>query len=304
MASAPPVVIDHLTKRYGRLTAVDDLSLTVEAGEIFGFLGLNGAGKTTTIRVLLDLLHATAGRAYLFGLDCRAEGLAARARLGYLPGENAFYDDMSGGAALELLGRLSGRAADPAGRRRLLDRFELSARDLGRQLREYSTGMKRKLGLVQAFQHDPPLLMLDEPTEGLDPIMQESFYDLLEDTRRRGRTVFLSSHVLSEVERVCDRIGLLRAGRLALVSTVAEVRQMAPRRVRVLFAADVPADGLAWPPGCHVIETTPRAWTVTVAGPLGPLVQGLAGLPLKDLEVEAPHLEDVLVRYYRQEAAP
>ena len=300
----PPLATERLTKRYGRLTAVDDLTLSVEPGEIFGFLGLNGAGKTTTIRMLVDLLRPTGGRARIFGFDTRAEGRAARALVGYLPGENPFYDDMTGRAALDLLGRLNGRAPGDAGRRRLLDRFVLGDAELARPLREYSSGMKRKLGIVQAFQHDPPLVILDEPSEGLDPMMQETFYDLLEDTRRRGRTVFLSSHVLSEVERVCDRIGLLRAGRLVLVSTVDEIRRLAPRRVRVVFGADVAAERLAAPAGCETIEIGPRAWTLAALGPLGPLVEAVADLPVADLEVSEPHLEDVLARYYRGEGAP
>jgi len=300
----PPLATERLTKRYGRLTAVDDLTLSVEPGEIFGFLGLNGAGKTTTIRMLVDLLRPTGGRARIFGFDTRAEGRAARALVGYLPGEHPFYDDMTGRAALDLLGRLNGRTPGDAGRRRLLDRFVLGDAELARPLREYSSGMKRKLGIVQAFQHDPPLVILDEPSEGLDPMMQETFYDLLEDTRRRGRTVFLSSHVLSEVERVCDRIGLLRAGRLVLVSTVDEIRRLAPRRVRVVCGADVAAERLAAPAGCETIEIGPRAWTLAALGPLGPLVEAVAGLPVADLEVSEPHLEDVLARYYRGEGAP
>ena len=303
MDSRAPLVIERLTKRYGRLAAVQDLTLSVEPGTTFGFLGLNGAGKTTTIRMLVDLLRPTAGRARIFGFDTRTEGRAARALVGYLPGENPFYDDMTGQAALDLLSRLSGHEPG-AGRQRLLDRFALGAPELARPLREYSTGMKRKLGIVQAFQHDPPLVILDEPSEGLDPMMQEAFYDLLEDTRRRGRTVFLSSHVLSEVERVCDRIGVLRAGRLVLVSTVAEIRHLAPRRVRVLFSADVQPGRLAAPAGCETIEAGSRAWTLTSTGPLGPLVDAVAGLPVADLEVSEPHLEDVLVRYYREEGAP
>ena len=298
-----PLVIEHLTKRYGRLTAVDDLAFTVEPGEIFGFLGLNGAGKTTTIRVLLDLLRPNAGRARIFGLDCQRQGRAARAHLGYQPGEPGFHDDMTGADTLALLGHLGRRPVGGGVRRQLLDRFELGAGDLARRLREYSTGMKRKLAIVQAFQGEAPLLVLDEPTEGLDPLMQEAFYDLLVETRRSGRTVFMSSHVLSEVERVCDRIALLRAGRLALVSTVDGVRRLAPRRVRARFDADVVDEG-GLPAGCTAVGREPRVWTLDVEGPLGPLLRRLAPLPLADLEVKEPHLEDVLVRYYRGERTP
>jgi ABC-2 type transport system ATP-binding protein len=300
--SGAPIVIDHLTKRYGRLTAVDDLNLTVEPGEIFGFLGLNGAGKTTTIRVLLDLLRPTGGRAAIFGFDCQKEGRRARARVGYQPGEPGFYDDMTGGTTLDLLGRLNGREPNGDARRRLLERFDLSAADLGRRIREYSTGMKRKLAIVQAFDAQPPLLVLDEPTEGLDPLMQEAFYELLGQVKSEGRTVFMSSHVLSEIERVCDRVGLLREGKLALVSTVDGVRRLAPRRIRIRFDADVPADRLRLPDGSHAIVIAPRLWTLAISGPLGPMMQSLAGLPIADIETEEPHLEEVLVQYYRQGA--
>ena len=295
----PVIALHGITKHYGRLVAVADLTLEVLAGEVFGFLGLNGAGKTTTIRVLLDLLRPTAGRASIFGRDCQSDGLAVRAGIGYQPGEFGFYHDMTGEQTLGLLARLSGRGVDTAFRRRLCDRFELGAADLRRRLREYSTGMKRKLGIIQAFQADAPLLILDEPTEGLDPLMQEAFYGLLAEVRERGRTVFLSSHVLSEVERVCDRVAVLRGGRLALVSAVDEIRRLAPRRVNVSFDADVRAAETALPAGVSVVDTQPRLWTLHARGALGPLVRVLAGLPVKDIDVREPKLEDILIRYYR-----
>jgi len=294
------IAIERLTKRYGRLTAVRDLTLTVDHGEIFGFLGLNGAGKTTTIRVLLDLLRPTGGRASVLGFDCQRQGRDVRARVGYLPGEPGFYEDMTGEAVLQLLARLSGQRAEPVSRARLLDRFAFARADLGRKLREYSTGMKRKLALVQAFQADPPLVILDEPTEGLDPLMQEAFYDLLADVKQQGRTVFMSSHVLSEVERVCARIALIRTGELVLVKPVEEVRRLGARRVRVTFREDVSAEAARVPASYERLETTPRVWTLQAPGPLGALVEALAGLPIVDLEVEEIHLEDVLVRYYRE----
>ncbi len=304
VAIGPAISLDRLTKRYGRLTAVREVSLTVETGEVFGFLGLNGAGKTTTIRVLLDLLRPTSGRAAVFGLDCQRQGIDVRARLGYLPGEPGFYEDMTGDALLRLLAALGERGVPAANRQRLLDRFEIARADLGRRLREYSTGMKRKLAIVQAFQADPALLILDEPTEGLDPLMQEAFYDLIADVKRRGRTVFMSSHVLSEVERVCDRIALIRAGALVLVKPVADVRRLAARRVRVIFREDVTPDRARPPDGYPPIEIAPRVWTLQASGPLGALVEMLAGLPVADLQVDEPHLEDVLVRYYREGVAP
>jgi len=260
---------------------------------------LNGAGKTTTIRILLDLVRPTAGRAAIFGDDCQARSLAVRARVGYLPGEPGFYGDMTGLATLDLLGRLGGVRIDHTRRRALLDRLELPAADLRRRLREYSTGMKRKLGIVSAFQADPPLLILDEPTEGLDPLMQEAFYDLVGDARRRGRTVFMSSHVLPEVERVCDRIGLLRGGELVLLAPVQDVRSLAGRRVRLTFAADVAPPSL--PADCETIDVQPRLWDLRARGPLGPLMRTVSGLPLTDVDVQEPHLEEILRQYYARE---
>jgi ABC-2 type transport system ATP-binding protein len=295
--TASAIQLEHLGKRYGHVTALRDLSLDVAAGEIFGFLGLNGAGKTTTIRILLDLVRPTTGRAAVFGLDCQARGLEVRAKLGYLPGEPGFYGDMTGEATLDLLAALSGDTVDRSRRTMLLDRLELAIADLRRPLRDYSTGMKRKLGIIQAFQADPPLLVLDEPTEGLDPLMQDAFYGLLADARGRGRTVFMSSHVLPEVERVCDRIGLVRGGELVLVSTVHEIRSLAGRRVRVSFAQPVAAPAV-WPDGCDVIDVSPRTWDLRVHGALGAVVAMLASLPIADLEVQMPHLEEILKTYY------
>lgn len=295
----PPISIRGLTKRYQSLTALNNLNLEVVRGEVLGFLGLNGAGKTTAIRLLLDLLRPTSGKAFIFGHDCWLDGLAARAGVGYLPGELGLYPDLTGLEVLDFLAGLNGQPVDKRRRQELLDRLELPLRDLRRRLRQYSTGMKRKLGLVQAFQADPPLLILDEPTEGLDPLMQESFYALLKEAKQRGSTVFMSSHVLSEVERVCDRIALLRKGELVLLSIMEASRRLAARCVSVSFDRDVavPAD---FPPGHEFIETSPRLWQLKVAGPLGPLLAVLARLPVQDLAVQEGRLEDVVLKYYRE----
>jgi len=300
---APAIVMSGITKRFGRLAAVKSLDLSVDCGETFGFLGLNGAGKTTTIRILLDLLRPDAGKAFILGRDCQAEGLAARARIGYLPGELGFYGDMTGRETLDLLARLSMSPTPRARRKELLDRFELSGSDLDRRLRDYSSGMRRKLGIVQAFQSDPDFLILDEPTEGLDPLMQERLYGLLSEASRAGRTVFMSSHVLAEVERVCGRIALLREGELVLVAGVDELRKRAPRRVRASFDRDVGYDGSRLPAGYESLDIQPRCWTLLVHGPLGPLVGALAGLPVEDLQVHEPRLEDVLLDYYKEGAS-
>lgn len=300
-STQPTISIRGLTKRYGKLTAVCSLNLEVRQGEILGFLGLNGAGKSTTIRILLDLLRPTSGRASILGYDCQADGLRARALTGYLPGELGIYSYLTGREVLEFLAGLTRQTLDEPYRGELQERLELDNSVLNRSLREYSTGMKRKLGLLQALQGDPPLLILDEPTEGLDPLMQESFYELLADLKRRGRTVFMSSHVLSEVARVCDRVALLRNGELALLATVDEIQKLAPRRVRVFFAQEVTVNPIL-PPGHEVVEVSPVVWNLRVEGRLGPLMRLLATLPVTDIEVKEPRLEDVLIKYYREDA--
>jgi len=252
--------------------------------------------------LLLDLLRPTSGEAFIFGYNCWAQGLDARARIGYLPGELGFYLDLTGLETLHFLAGLNRQPVDKQRQQELCERLELPRSDLRRRLREYSAGMKRKLGIIQAFQANPPLLILDEPTDGLDPLMQESFYALLADVKRGGATIFMSSHVLSEVERVCDRIALLRKGEMVLLSSVQDSRRLAPRRGRVYFTEDVSANP-ELPPGYELTEKTPRLWRLTVAGPLGPLLKLLEGLPVEDLELEEARLEDVVLKYYREGAS-
>jgi ABC-2 type transport system ATP-binding protein len=295
----PAVAARGLTKRYGRVVALRGLDLAVAPGQVYGFLGLNGAGKTTTIRILLDLIRPSGGHASILGHDCHADGLAARSLVGYMPGEDGFYRDMTGRQALGVLAGLSPREVSTARQRDLLDHFAFRDDDLDRRLREYSSGMKRKLAIVAAFQADAPLLLLDEPTEGLDPLMQEAFYALLAGVRRQGRTVFLSSHVLSEVDRVCDRIGVLRAGELVLEASVEQVRRMAPRVVRVEFREPVPAPPAGWPPFIEIVGARPTAWSLRVIGSTAPVIESLAGLPVADLDIREPRLEDVVIQYYR-----
>jgi ABC-2 type transport system ATP-binding protein len=277
--------------------AVRGVTFDVQRGEIFGFLGLNGAGKTTTIRILLDLLRPSRGQAQLFGFDCQRQSRLARATVGYMPGELGFYSDMTGLEVLDLMARLSGGRPDATLRLRLADRLELARADLRRPLRAYSTGMKRKLGLIQALQTDPPLLILDEPTEGLDPLVQRALHELLFELRGRGRTVFMSSHVLSEVERLCDRIGVIREGEVVLLSTVEEARRRSGRTVQIQFTR--PVDALPLPAGMSLVSRTPDRWSVKVEHDIGELMPLLGTLPVRDLEILEPSLEDVLRSFYR-----
>jgi ABC-2 type transport system ATP-binding protein len=294
----PAIAIRDLAKSYGDVHAVRGITFDVAPGEIFGFLGLNGAGKTTTIRMLLDLLRPSRGSAALFGIDCHRHSLKARALVGYMPGELGLYTDMTGQELLDLLARLRGAHINLTYRLKLTDALELAHADLRRTLREYSTGMKRKLGLVQALQTDPPLLILDEPTEGLDPLVQQALNEILFELRRRGRTIFMSSHVLSEVERLCDRIGMIRSGEMVLLSTVEEARRLGGRIVRVKFARAV--DTIALPPGMTLISHTADAWQVRAEHEIGALLPLLAALPVRDLEITEPALEDVLRGFYRE----
>lgn len=296
-AEAPAIAIRDLAKSYGPVHAVRGVTFDVERGEIFGFLGLNGAGKTTTIRILLDLLRPSAGHAQLFGFDCQRQSKLSRAMVGYMPGELGFYPDMNGLELLDLMARLSGGAIEAGRRLQLADRLELARADLRRPLRAYSTGMKRKLGLIQALQTDPPLLVLDEPTEGLDPLVQRALHEVLFELRGRGRTVFMSSHVLSEVERLCDRIGVIRHGEMVLLSTVEEARRISGRTVQVQFAR--PVEAVALPAGMQLVSQTPDRWTVKVEHEVGALLPILARLPVRDLEIIEPALEDVLRSFYR-----
>ena len=299
--SAAAIRIVDLTKYYGPVVGVEALSLQVEAGEVFGFLGANGAGKTTTIRLLLDLLRPTSGSATVMGFDCHRHSLEARRRVGYLPGEMPIYPELTGAGYLKFLAALGQQPVSPSRLDFLLRRFEVSDLDLGRRMRDYSHGMKRKLGLVQALMTDAPVLILDEPTSGLDPLMIEAFCETMDELARSGRTtVFLSSHVLSEVDRVCHRIALIRSGRLVAARTLSELRAATPRRLTVLFSQ--PVDGHAPTTANAVLVTRePQRWVIDVKGPLGTLVSALAGLPVADISLAPFALEEAILRLFDED---
>jgi ABC-2 type transport system ATP-binding protein len=284
-----------LTKYYGPVIGLEQLSLEVEQGEVFGFLGANGAGKTTTIRMLMDLVRPTSGTATVLGFDCQRQGLEARRRIGYLPGEMPFYPELTGARFLSFLASLSPSNASPSHVEFLLRRFDVSDLDLRRQMRDYSHGMKRKLGIIQALARDVPVLILDEPTSGLDPLMIEAFSQTIDELSREGRTVFLSSHILAEVDRMCQRIALVRGGRLVAVRTLSELRAAAPRRMTVLFSAPVNGD-MPVLPGAIVITREPAHWVVEVQGPLGDIIPRLAHLPVADVQLAAFTLDEAILR--------
>jgi ABC-2 type transport system ATP-binding protein len=272
MATVHAIETRGLTVHFGAVPGLLDLDLVVREGEVFGFLGPNGAGKSTTIRVLLDLLRPDAGEARIFGRNVRDRGQALRRDIGYLPGDLALIPSLTGGETLDLFAGLLGRA--PVLRSAVLERIGLSNTDLARRVRTYSTGMRQKVGITCAFQHDPRLLILDEPTTGLDPMVRDGFLALVRERREQGRTVFLSSHVLDEISRTADRVGLISGARLRLVSSVEELRMSLPRTVQLRYA-----DG--------------RRERLTHHGSPEELLRSIDPVGLEDVEIRAASLDDI-----------
>ena len=292
---------EALTKYYGRVIGIEDLSFAVAPGEVYGVLGANGAGKTTTIRLLLDLLRPSRGRAAILGIDCHRASLAARRQIGYLPGDLPIYPDLSARGYLDYLARLDGRPVPADYLRHLLARFDVSAVDQQRRLREQSHGMKQKIGIIQALMTRAPVLILDEPTAGLDPMMVQAFRETVAELRQRGdTTILLSSHVLAEVEETCDRIGLVRGGRIVATGTLDDLKRDARRRVTIAFAAAVKAPPAL--PDVSVVRAAPAEWVLDVRGPIGPVIAALAGLPVRDLSVAPFKLEDYIAQFYAADA--
>src|SRR4051812_20278740 len=282
----------------GEVRALEDLTISVREGEIFGFLGPNGAGKSTTIRLLLGFLHPTVGSGSVLGLDIVRDSVAIRSRVGYLPGGIALYDSLSGEALLDYLGELTGRPSSRRGE--LVDRLELSERTLRRPVRDYSRGMRQKIGIIQALQHDPELAILDEPTEGLDPLMQRAFYAILDDLKAAGRTIFFSSHVLSEVERVCDRVAIVRRGRLVALQEVAGLLERRKRNVEIRVA-DGDALTLDGVPGVSSLgRTVDGRITCQLEGDVGPFLGAISGHRITDLTIEPAHLEEAFLELYAE----
>ncbi len=298
MSGASVIRTQGLTKHYGSVRALEDLTLDVQPGEIFGFLGPNGAGKTTSIRTLLGYLHPTRGSGSVLGLDIVTESVEIRRRIGYLPGGIALYDSLTGAGVLDLLADLQGSA--PVRRDELSERLELSPKVLRRRVRDYSRGMRQKVGVIQALQCDPELAILDEPTEGLDPLMQQAFYAILEDLKAAGRTVFMSSHILNEVERVCDRVAIIRSGHLMELQTIDDLLARRKRKVQLRWRGAAP--DLTGIPGLGDVKITGDRLTATLSGEVASFVRAVASPSLEDLIIEPARLEEAFLEYYATDA--
>ena len=283
-----------LTKYYGKQRGIIEVSVEVLQGEVFGFLGPNGAGKTTTIRLLLDLIRPTSGRATVFGLDSREGSREIRERIGYLPGELTLYDDLSGIQFLEHVAHLRG-GVDWVYVQDLATRLDCQ---LTRPIRTLSQGNKRKVGLIQAFVHQPDLLFLDEPTGGLDPLVQQEFYRMVGEVRAQGRTVFLSSHNLPEVERVCDRVGIIREGRVVAVEEVAALKRRALRQLEIHFGRPVPQEAFADLSGVRDVALENSVLHCTVEGSLDALIKAGAQFEVVNIVSHEPSLERIFLAYY------
>jgi ABC-2 type transport system ATP-binding protein len=299
MASSPAIVFAGLTKDYGAKRALDGVDLEIRAGEIFGYLGSNGAGKTTTIRCLLGLIRPTAGRATVLGLDCRTDSVEVRRRAGYLPGDLRLYPRLTARQLLTYLGRLRGGV--PAERiEELARRMEC---DLGWRCGAMSHGQKQKVGVIQALMHDPAILILDEPTATLDPLMQRTVHDLIREARDRGATIFVSSHDLPEVARLCDRAGILRQGRLVAVEDVNELSQQGGHVLSIEFSEQVDPTVFRAIPGVSQVTVSDRTLTITAGGALDAVVKTAARFQVHTLRSAEVDLDEVFHDYYRTESA-
>jgi ABC-2 type transport system ATP-binding protein len=285
---------ERLTKSYGAHRGIIDLDLDVQPGEIFGFLGPNGAGKTTTMRVLLDLIRPTSGRATVFGIETTVDPVAIHRRVGYLPGEFDLYDRLTGAQTIRYFANLRG-GVDPAYTAELIERIDL---DPSRKFKEYSKGNKQKVGLVVALQHKPDLLILDEPTSGLDPLVQQTFFGIVREAKADGRTVFLSSHIIDEVDRTCDRVAIIREGQLVQVDRIEAIRRLAFHHVELSFSTPVASGIFEVIDGVSDVTVDGTTVSMRVNGPIGAVIAAAAPHGLVDVVSREPNLEDVFLAQY------
>ncbi|MBX7253679.1 MAG: ABC transporter ATP-binding protein [Candidatus Promineofilum sp.] len=292
--SQPIIETNDLSVYYGRQRGIHALNMTVEPGEVYGFLGPNGAGKTTTLRVLLDIIRPTAGRAAVFGLDCHRDGVAIRRRVGYIPGELMLYTQLRAEEYLDMVTRVGGGQSDPDYRRRLCALLDLDPR---RPMHTYSRGNKQKVGLVAAFMRRPDLLILDEPTSGLDPLIQQNVLDLVREARADGRTVLFSSHVLPEVQAVCDRVGIIRDGQIVATEKVEQLLKSRLQRLHIRFAQMPPAGALDGD-GVTELDRVGDSVTFEVRANLNRLLAQAVAYDVLELDNEQVTLEEIFMTYY------
>jgi len=294
--AAPAIRTVGLTKDYGLGRGLFDLDLQIAGPEVFGFLGPNGAGKTTTIRLLMGMIRPTGGQAYVFGLDAVREAVEVKRKVGYLPGDVPQFGSLRGSEIVAYLGGMRG-GVDRKRVQSIAERFDL---DLGRRFREYSSGNKQKLAILLAFMHAPELLILDEPTSSLDPLNQQEFYALLSEAREGGATVFLSSHVLSEVQRVCDRVGIIRDGRLITLSDLDDLRGIQLHRVEIDFGdeSEIPEEAIR--KAAQDVKVSGRHVTCTVSGSFDGLLAALREAQVVDLVSTEPSLEEIFLSYFAE----
>jgi ABC-2 type transport system ATP-binding protein len=288
------IELDNLTRNYGRRRGVERISLSVPEGALFGFLGPNGAGKTTTIRVMLGFLRPTNGAARIFGLDCWRQSKAIKREVGYLPGDLRLSSWMNGATALSIFGAVRGRDLSSSGRE-LSERFDL---DLRVKVREMSRGMRQKLGLILALAHSPRLLVLDEPTSSLDPLMQQTLHALLRQLAAAGRTIFFSSHSLSEVEQLCDRVAIVRDGLIVADESLSVLRERTGHDVTIRWKEEVLTNSFLPPAFLKLTRHEGTVWQGRLDGPVQTLVEFLAGKPIEDLRIGRPDLESLFRRFY------
>src|SRR5438067_8886609 len=293
--SEPIIVIDQLKKFYGKIQAVNGISMSVERGEIFGFLGPNGAGKTTTIRCMLDVIRPTSGTIRVLGLDAQRDELALHRYIGYLPGDVRLPGNMTGKQVINYFSRLQGR--EPVVLKELVARFDV---EMKRPIKGYSKGMRQKIGIVLAFMCDPEVLILDEPTSGLDPLLQKVFNEFLLEEQARGKTIFMSSHIMSDVEKVCHRVAVIRQGELVTVEEVETLREKAGQRVTVEFGDPVTEEELARIPGVTMVKQTNRHYQFNMSGSMDPLIKALSRHEVIRLQAEEAPLEEVFLKFYEE----
>ncbi|MCF8236262.1 MAG: ABC transporter ATP-binding protein [Bacteroidales bacterium] len=289
---------DQLTKFYGQSRGIDNISFDVEQGEIFGFLGPNGAGKTTTIRILLDLLRPSSGEVRIFDRDVRMNSFGIRQRCGYLPGKFSAYHNLTGNQFLKLVSKI--KNIPYQNNAELFRRLELSESDLNKKTKELSHGMLQKIGIIQAMMHQPGLLILDEPTTGLDPLMKEVFYELLLEEQQKGTTIFFSSHNLSEVEKLCTRVAIIRQGKVVGLETTEELKRKAGQMMEFQLDRN---HGELEIPGAEATLHRDQLYLFRLTGDIAPVLKRLAELPVKSMSLEKPGLEDIFMNYYKDQKA-